>query len=122
MHRKNWESIVIPILILAWLFGWLSLIPDVPPHSVAAGEKKTYLVAVVPQFPPLEIKRDWTKTPVFPSPNAFAASLYLGALFHDIVHKYNGETAITSEAVNGTAFTVKIPVTAIAAGEAPSWP
>ncbi len=59
MHRKYLGSIVIPIFMLVWLFGFLSLIPDFSPHPLAA-EKKTCLLAVIPQFPPLEIKRDWT--------------------------------------------------------------
>jgi phosphonate transport system substrate-binding protein len=205
MHRENGGSLFISNLILVWLCAGLSLIPAFSPVCVATEEKKTYLLAVIPQFPPLEINRDWAplierissetgidlvlkfyrsfldfedavragvpdfvylspyhatvakkaqgyipqirngenklvgilvvdkestfksvqdlngKTLVCPS-NAFAASRYLGTPLHDIVHKYNGETTITSEAVNGTAFTVTIPLTAIATGEEPSWP
>jgi hypothetical protein len=51
MNRKNRGSLAISILILVWLCGELSL---------AAEGEKAYLISVVPQFPPLEIKSDWT--------------------------------------------------------------
>ncbi len=120
MHRKN-GGLFITILILVLLYEAVSLIPVFSPLPPAAGEKKTSLLAVVPHVPLLEIKRDWAKTPAFPPPNAFAASPYMQALLRDIVHEHNKEIAVTSEAANGATFTMTIPVTAIAAGEEPTW-
>lgn len=121
MHRKNWGDSAISISILVWMSELLSLLPVFSLLPVAAGEQKTYLFAIVPQVLPLEIKRDWAKKLTFPSPIVFAASLYMQTLLRDIVHKHNKETAITDEAVNATTFTVTIPTTAIATGEAPTW-
>jgi hypothetical protein len=121
MHRKNWGNSAISISILVWMYERLSLLPVFSPLPVTAGEKKTYLFAIVPQFLLLEIKRDWARTPAFPSPIVFAASLYMQTLLCDIVHKHNEKILATNEAVNGTTFTVTIPATAIATGEAPAW-
>jgi phosphonate transport system substrate-binding protein len=60
MNRKNWGCLAISMLIFLWLCEALALLPVFSPLPLAAGEKKTYLVAVVPQFPPLEIKNNWT--------------------------------------------------------------
>jgi hypothetical protein len=99
----------------------LSLLPVSSSLPAAEGEKKTCLFAIVPQFLLLEIKHDWAKTPAFPSPIVFAASLSLQTLLCDIVHKHNEKILATNEAVNGTTLAVTIPVTAFATGEAPAW-
>lgn len=121
MNRKNRGSLAISILILVWRCGALSLVPVFSSLPAAEGEKKTCLFAIVSQFLLLAIKYDRAKTPAFPSPIIFAESLYMQALLCDIVHKNNEKIIATNEAVNGTTFTVTIPATAIATGEAPAW-
>ncbi len=71
MSQKPWSSVTLSILIQVWLYEAICLLPFFSPLPLAAEEKKTYLFAIVPQFPPL--------------------------------------------------FTAMVPVTAIAAEEAPTW-
>jgi phosphonate transport system substrate-binding protein len=52
--------LAISILILVWLCEALPLFTAFSPPPLEAKEKEIYLLSVVPQFPPLEIKRDWT--------------------------------------------------------------
>ena len=48
------------LLPLAFLCAVMFLLMLLRPFSSGAEENKSYIFSVVPQFPPLEIKRDWT--------------------------------------------------------------